>query len=98
MPYTYIVECSDGSYYVGSTWDLARRIYEHNAGLGARYTARRKPVTVVWAGEFERMVDAFQFEKQVQGWRRDKRRALIEHRYEDLPELSRCAAFRSVTI
>jgi len=47
MPYTYIVQCSDDSYYVGSTWDLDRRIAEHNLGAGARYTAKRKPVRLV---------------------------------------------------
>lgn len=70
MPWAYIVECSDGSYYVGSTWDLSRRIAEHNAGAGAAYTRRRRPVRLVWAAEFQRIRDAYLFEKQVQGWSR----------------------------
>jgi len=90
VPYTYIVECTDGTYYVGSTWNLERRLSEHNLGLGAAYTAKRRPVRLVWAGLFDRIVDAFYFEKQVQGWSRAKRQALIEHRYDDLPELARC--------
>lgn len=88
MPWTYILTCSDGSYYVGSTWDLERRLGEHNEGLGAEYTKRRRPVTLAWAGEFGRIDEAYVFEKQVQGWRRDKRRALIEGRLEDLPALA----------
>ncbi len=68
MPWTYIVECADGSFYVGSTTDLERRISEHNLGLGAAYTRlrRRRPVRLVWAGQFARVEDAFRYEKQIQ--------------------------------
>jgi hypothetical protein len=44
MAWVYIVECRDGSYYVGSTTDLDRRIWQHNEGLGAQYTRHRRPV------------------------------------------------------
>ena len=83
MPWTYILECADGSLYVGSTVDLERRLGEHQAGSGSRYTARRDrlPVRLVWAGEFDRIDDAFWFEKQVQGWSRAKRLALIAGRW-----------------
>ena len=89
--WTYIIECADGSYYVGSTVDLERRISQHNLGLGAKYTqiARRRPVRLVWAAQFDRIDDAIHFEKQVQGWSRAKRRALIEGRFDDLPVLAR---------
>ncbi len=91
MAWTYILECNDGSYYVGSTVDLERRIAQHDAGLGATYTRvrRRRPVKLVWAAEFQRIDDAFAFEKRVQGWGREKRRALIEGRLDDLPALAR---------
>ena len=85
----YILECADGSYYVGSTVDLPARLEEHQAGLGAAYTRRRRPVRLVYAEEFGRVVDAFAFEKRVQGWSRRKREALIQGRRNDLPELSR---------
>jgi putative endonuclease len=89
MPYTYILECADGSYYVGSTWkDTEARVGEHNDGEGSRYTRRRLPVTLLWAEYFDRMEDAFRLEKQIQGWSRAKRRALIEGRFGDLPALS----------
>ena len=90
MPWTYILECADGSLYVGSTTDLERRVSEHNLGLGAAYTRvrRRRPVRLAWAGEFDRVEDAFRFEKQVQGWSRVKRVALIEGRFDDLPDLA----------
>jgi putative endonuclease len=89
MAWVYILKCSDDTFYVGSTVDLERRLFQHREGLGAVYTARRRPVELVWAGEFERVSEAFAFEKQVQGWRRDKRIALIEERWDDLPELAR---------
>jgi putative endonuclease len=91
MPFAYIVECSDGSYYVGSTWDLERRIGEHNEGLGAQYTRRRRPVRLVWSVQLNRIDEAFRVEKQVQGWGRAKRQALIDGRYDDLPNLARTA-------
>ncbi|WP_456284699.1 GIY-YIG nuclease family protein [Microbacterium sp. JZ101] len=80
MPYVYILECADGTYYVGSTRDLNRRFVEHQEGLGAAYTRRpgRRPVTMVWHNEFERMDDAFRWEKQIQGWSHAKRKLLIE--------------------
>jgi putative endonuclease len=90
MPWTYILECADGSFYVGSTVDLEGRVAQHDAGLGAAYTRprRRRPVRAAWASEFRRIDEAFNFEKQVQGWGRAKRIALIEGRLDDLPELA----------
>ena len=88
MAWVYILECSDGTYYVGSTVDLERRVGQHEAGEGATYTRRRRPVRLVWAAEFDRITDAFAFEKQVQGWNRRKRQALIEGRWDRLPELA----------
>ena len=88
MAWTYILECSDGTYYVGSTVDLQRRLWQHEEGLGAAYTRSRRPVTLVWSAEFARVDQAFAFEKRVQGWSRRKRQALIEGRYADLPGLA----------
>ena len=90
MPWTYLLQCADGSFYVGSTWNLELRVSEHNLGLGSAYTRRRgrRPVRLAWAAEFARIDDAFRFEKQVQGWGRAKRIALIEGRLDDLPLLS----------
>jgi putative endonuclease len=89
MAWTYILKCSDDTFYVGSTVDLEARLFQHHEGLGATYTARRRPVELAWAGEFARIDEAFAFEKQVQGWRREKRIALIEERWDDLPDLAR---------
>ena len=90
MPFVYMLECADGSFYVGSTvHSLEVRLYQHQQGLGAAYTARRLPVRLVWHEEHERISSAFGREKQVQNWSRAKRIALIEQRYDDLPELAR---------
>ena len=90
MSWVYMLECADGSFYVGSTIDLERRVGQHQAGEGPIYTRipRRRPVTLVWSAEFDRIDEAFAFEKRVQGWGRAKRIALIEDRWEDLPRLA----------
>ena len=89
MGWTYILECADGSYYVGSTVNLERRLWEHCEGVGARYTARRRPVKLVYAAEFSSIQEAYLWEKQVQGWGRAKREALIRGDYAALPPLAR---------
>ena len=88
MPFMYILQCADGSYYVGSTWDLEKRLWQHSQGLGAIYTVRRLPVKLVYSEEFDSIAIAFKREKQVQGWSRAKREALIDGEFDRLPELS----------
>jgi len=85
----YILRCRDGSFYVGSTRDIERRLAEHASGAGAAYTRRRLPVELVFSQYFDRIDDAYVSEKQVQGWSRAKRLALIDGRTELLPELSK---------
>ena len=89
MAHMYILKCSDGSLYVGSTIDLERRLIQHELGEGANYTRARLPVTLLYAEEYDRADEAFQREKQVQNWSRAKRLALVEGRTEDLREASR---------
>jgi putative endonuclease len=91
MPYVYILRCSDNSYYVGSTRNLERRMNEHASGLGAAYTRRRLPIELVFAEEYEHVHEAYEREKQIQGWSRKKREALIARRFGGLPGLSRKA-------
>ena len=77
MPYMYLLRCSDGTTYVGSTWDLERRLGEHQLGLGGAYTSKRLLVELAYCEEFERVDEAWGREKQVQNWSRAKREALI---------------------
>ncbi|WP_395638809.1 GIY-YIG nuclease family protein [Pseudolysinimonas sp.] len=93
MPATYLLRCADGSYYVGSTRDLPTRLAQHASGKGSEYTARRRPVELVWAAEFDRIDDAYFLEKRIQGWSRRKREALIAGEFEALPALSKKANF-----
>ncbi len=86
----YILECSDGTYYNGSTKNLARRFNEHRLGLGANYTKQRLPVRLIYVEEYKRIDHAFEREKQVQGWSRKKKEALMTANYELLHELSEC--------
>ena len=87
--YVYILECSDGSYYTGSTTDLERRLQQHEAGEGAKYTKQRLPIKLIYSEEFDRIDFAFYREKQIQSWSRKKKQALIEDRLNDLPVLSK---------
>ena len=86
----YILECVDGSYYTGSTNDLRFRLQQHQNGEGANHTRKRLPVKLVYYEEFYRIDNAFYREKQVQGWGRKKKVALIEGMPEMLHELARC--------
>jgi predicted GIY-YIG superfamily endonuclease len=91
MAYVYILRCADDSYYVGSTRNLDRRVWEHNVGLGSAYTRRpgRRPATLVWSVECEHIGEAFTLEKQIQNWSRAKREALIRGDFAALPALAR---------
>jgi putative endonuclease len=92
--YMYIVECSDGTYYTGSTKNLERRIEEHNSpDRGANYTRMRQPVELVYYEEYDRIDWAFYREKQVQKWSQKKKLALIEAAPELLPKLAKKVIF-----
>ena len=85
----YILLCSNNKYYTGSTNNLERRLQEHNNGDGANFTKKHGPVELVYFEEYERVDLAFAREKQVQGWSRKKKEALIKCEQELLPELSK---------
>lgn len=92
MAWTYILRCHDGSFYTGSTnGDLEARVWEHNhdGAWAARFTSKHRPVVLVYAEEFATVDAAFYREKQIQGWSRVKKIALIENRGHELPELAR---------
>ena len=87
--YLYILLCADGSYYVGTTIiGLERRLAEHEAGTYDGYTAHRRPVKLVFSQHFERHEAAAAAERQIKGWRREKKEALIRGDYASLPLLA----------
>ncbi|MGB8400765.1 GIY-YIG nuclease family protein [Bradyrhizobium sp.] len=94
--YVYMLRCADGSYYVGSTTsdDLARRIDQHNAGSYKGYTFSRRPVVLVWSEHFDRITDGIAAERQVKGWSRAKKEALVRSDWAKVTELSRRRAGR----
>ena len=92
--YMYILECADGSYYTGCTTNLELRLQQHQSGEGANHTKKRLPVKLVYYEEFPRIDEAFYREKQVQGWSRKKKEALIRGETDKLPELAK--AYRDI--
>ena len=90
MIWLYILECRDGSYYTGTTRrPLEVRVGEHNAGRFNGYTARRRPVWLVYGEQFVDPRDGIAAERQVKGWGRAKKLALIEGRFDVLATLAR---------
>lgn len=89
--YVYILKCFDGSYYTGMTNDINRRLNEHNYGLNKEsYTYNKRPLELVFYTEFNEVNQAILFEKQVKGWSRKKKEAIIKDKWEDLQKLSKC--------
>lgn len=86
--YMYILQCSDGSFYTGSTRNLNHRLEQHKTGKGAKHTRKNLPVKLVYYETFTRISEAFDREKQVQGWSKAKKIALIKKDIEQLKRLS----------
>ena len=89
MPfYAYILKCSDGSYYNGSTPNMELRLAEHVNGVEpSAYTFSRRPVELVWCQEFATHDDAFRAEHQIKGWSRAKKEALIRNDWQGIHQI-----------
>ncbi|WP_299242197.1 GIY-YIG nuclease family protein [uncultured Aquimarina sp.] len=88
--YMYILGCSDGSYYTGSTKCLEKRLEQHQNGKGANHTKKRLPVKLLYYEQYNRIDTAFYREKQVQGWSRAKKEALMRGELDELHNLAEC--------
>lgn len=86
--FVYILKCSDGSYYIGHTDNIDQRIADHHSKLIDGYTASRLPAHIVFLQDFQTRDEAFNAERQIKGWSRKKKEALIK---EDWKEVSRLA-------
>ena len=85
----YILLCNDNSYYTGITNNLERRIQEHENGTDpSSYTCKRLPVKLVFHELFPDVNQAIALEKQIKGWKRSKKEAIINGDWHLLPELS----------
>ncbi len=91
--FVYMLRCRDGKYYVGSArgdWGaLERRVSEHNAGIYCGFTKSRRPVELVWHQEFQQVTDAIAVERQLKGWSRAKKEALIGGDWALVSQLAR---------
>ncbi|WP_420143259.1 GIY-YIG nuclease family protein [Sphingobium sp.] len=78
MPFwTYMLHCANRSFYVGHTDNLEHRIGHHDQGWIAGYTQTRLPVKLVWSQSFDTRIEALEAERQIKGWSRAKKLALI---------------------
>jgi predicted GIY-YIG superfamily endonuclease len=89
MAFVYILRCSDGTLYIGHTDDLASRERTHNDGDGARYTAERRPVRMVYAEECTSVDKAVRRERQLKRWTAQKKEALIAGNFAPMKQLSK---------
>ena len=89
--FVYMLRCSDKSYYVGSATgdDLLKRFEEHQTGAYRGYTYLRRPVELVWSEHFDRITDAIAAERQLKGWSRAKKEALIGGDWSTVQQLSK---------
>jgi len=88
--YIYILLCADNSFYTGITNDLDRRIEEHNLGENPKcYTYSRRPLALKYSEEYQNVNDAISREKQIKGWSRKKKEALMNGDYAELMQLSK---------
>jgi putative endonuclease len=88
--WVYILCCCDGSYYVGCTTAIEKRLVEHKLGIFPGYTSARRPVTLVWCEELPDIFQAIVVERQIKGWSRKKKEALIRGEVHLLHELAAC--------
>jgi len=77
--YCYILKCRDNSYYTGITNNLSKRLEKHNQSKGAKYTAAKKPVTLVWSRKFSSKIVALKKENEIKGWNRERKEKLIKN-------------------
>ena len=89
MPFTYILRCADDTLYIGHTENLAVREQMHNDGKGAKYTAARRPVRMIYAEEHDSIEGAIAREQQLKRWTNQKKEALIAGDGRALKSLSR---------
>ncbi|WP_183564777.1 GIY-YIG nuclease family protein [Mucilaginibacter sp. SP1R1] len=90
--HVYILGCSDGSYYTGITNNIERRLIEHQSGENPKsYTYKRRPIQLLFNEVFNDVNQAIAFEKQVKGWRREKKEAIISGSWDLLPELAKAS-------
>jgi predicted GIY-YIG superfamily endonuclease len=87
--WVYILKCTDGSYYTGHTDNLEKRIEEHQSGACGGYTLTRLPVELAFSQDFPTREEALTSERQIKGWSRKKKEAMIRGDWNEVSRLSR---------
>lgn len=89
--FVYILKCADDSFYTGVTNNPERRLHEHQEGIDPYcYTAKRRPLSLEFVQEFPEILQAIAFEKQVKGWSKKKKLALISGDWRRVSDLAQC--------
>ncbi|NOT10829.1 MAG: GIY-YIG nuclease family protein [Methylococcaceae bacterium] len=97
MFWVYILRCADGSYYTGHTDDLERRMAQYQAGECTGYTAKRLPVEFVWSQETVTREEALSAERQIKGWSRNKKEAMMRGDWEVVSRLAQSQSAHTST-
>ena len=86
-----MLKCADSSFYIGSATgeDVSKRVDGHNAGAYPGYTFSRRPVLLLWSEYFDRITDGIAAERQLKGWSRAKKEALIRGEWDRFPWLAK---------
>ena len=88
--FVYMLLCSNGSYYTGSTINLERRLFEHSKGIGSKHTSKHAPVRLVYVEEIQGIREAYNREHQIKKWTRKKKESLINDEISILEKLAEC--------
>ena len=95
--WVYILRCRDGSYYTGHTDRLEMRLAQHRDGLASDWTARRRPVELVWCADAPTREEALAFERRVKNWSRAKKEAMIAGDWRRVVHFARPPSERPLT-
>ena len=87
----YILQCADGTLYIGHTDDMITRMQQHDLGQGSRYTATRRPLGLLHSEEFESRFEALRMERKLKGWSRAKKFAYVREDWAAIKELAKRA-------
>ena len=88
--WAYMLHCRGGYFYTGHTEDLEARIAQHESGMLPGFASDHAPVKLVWSHEFETRYEALAAERQIKGWSRSKKLALIHRKNPTMADLMTC--------
>lgn len=87
--WVYLLRCADDSYYTGHTDNLEARVWQHQQGTVDSYTSTRRPIALAYSEQFASRIAALERERQIKGWSRAKKEALIRGDWQSVRRLAR---------